>query len=418
MNRIANTFERIVIVLTAGLAFAPAGWSLGFRNPDQDARATAQGEAFVAQADAPSAIYYNPGGLTQLEGTQISGTSFLTLRNIRFSGAGVNEKMNDPAFSGALFAATDFGMEKFRFGLGVNVPFGNAIDWGKRSSFRYIVTDSNLQVRNYQPTVAYKFNDHFSLGAGLNIYDAETELNRLVPFTILFGSPNDGRFRFDGRGQALGATAGLLFTINDQNSIGVVYRSPFSIDFRGHAIVKNDVTGLLGRSGANAEINFPQSVAAGYALRPTPKLKLELDVEWTDWDTLNTVVLQSANPAFANDPGSRIPFNWESSFFYEFGAQYKIDKHWTARAGYIYSENTVPNSTFSPILPDSNRHVFSLGVGFTKSPFNIDATYQYSLSTERKVTGSADTNFDGSGDLDGKWKSDAHAFMITSTVKF
>ena len=40
----------------------------GFRLPDQDAFATARGEAFVATADNPSAIYYNPAGITQIRG--------------------------------------------------------------------------------------------------------------------------------------------------------------------------------------------------------------------------------------------------------------------------------------------------------------------------------------------------------------
>jgi long-chain fatty acid transport protein len=45
----------------------------GIRLPDQDAFATARGEAFVATADNPSAIYYNPAGLTQLEGQDLRG---------------------------------------------------------------------------------------------------------------------------------------------------------------------------------------------------------------------------------------------------------------------------------------------------------------------------------------------------------
>src|SRR5688500_17253838 len=54
----------------AALAFAfslPASaFALGIRIADQDARATARGNAFTATADNPSAIYYNPAGITQL----------------------------------------------------------------------------------------------------------------------------------------------------------------------------------------------------------------------------------------------------------------------------------------------------------------------------------------------------------------
>ena len=45
----------------------------GFRLPDQDAFATARGEAFVATADNASAIYYNPAGISQLQGGNFRG---------------------------------------------------------------------------------------------------------------------------------------------------------------------------------------------------------------------------------------------------------------------------------------------------------------------------------------------------------
>jgi hypothetical protein len=62
--------------------------------------------------------------------------------------------------------------------------------------------------------------------------------------------------------------------------------------------------------------------------------------------------------------------------------------------------------------------VFSAGAGFAAGRIAIDLTYQYSLTEDRTIRNSADTNFDGAGDLDGKWKSDGHAVMITSTIKF
>ena len=407
--------ELSTMVVAGSLLASSSAFALGFKNPDQDAAATGQGEAFVAQADTPGAVYYNPGGLTQIKGTQVSGGGYTTFRDIRFAGAAASEELNDPAYTAHFYLSSDFGQEKWRFGFGLNIPYGNITDWGENSSFKYRVTKSTLMVRNYEPTIAYKFNDHISLGVGLNVYDGQTELNRHVLFSPFLP---DGRFHFEGSGQAFGGTAGLLVTIDEHNSIGLTYRSPFAVDFHGHAIVHNDPTGSLGRSPADAEIQFPQTAVAGYALRPTKKLKLEIDVEWTDWETLNQVKLHSPNAAFATDPNSTIPFSWKDSFFYEFGAQYLFDDHWTLRAGYIYSENTVPTDTFSPTLPDSNRHVFSAGVGYSAKRFDFALVYQYSLSADRNVTGSADTNFDGAGDLDGKWKSDGQALMVTSTLKF
>ena len=399
------------IISTTWLTTAPA-LALGFKNPDQDAAATGQGEAFVAQADTPGAIYYNPAGLTQIKGTEFSSTAFVSFRDIQFNGASGKDDLNDPIYSGSFYLTTDLGQDKWRFGVGVNVPYGDASDWGNSGPFKYVVTKSSLMVVNAQPTVAYKFNDHVSLGVGWNIYDGNTELERLVPFSLINPLLPDGKFRFHGDGQAFGATAGLLVTINEYNSVGVTYRSPFSIDFHGNAAVKNDPTGTLGRSPANAEIDFPQSVAAGYAFRPTKRLKLEVDAEWTNWETLNNVRLHSPNPAFANDPSSTIPFNWLDSWYYEVGAQYQIDDHWVVRAGYIYSENTVPDSSFSPSTPDSNRNVFSVGLGYSTQRFVVNAVYQYSLSEDRKVTNAGDPAVDGS------WTSNSNVLMVTSTVKF
>src|SRR5690242_19611035 len=45
----------------------------GFRLPSQDGFASARGEAFVATADNPSAIYYNPAGIAPLEGQNLRG---------------------------------------------------------------------------------------------------------------------------------------------------------------------------------------------------------------------------------------------------------------------------------------------------------------------------------------------------------
>ena len=62
----------IIHLAVLGLGLSPlAALGNGLRLPSQDAFATARGEAFVATADNPSAIYYNPAGLTQLTNTEM-----------------------------------------------------------------------------------------------------------------------------------------------------------------------------------------------------------------------------------------------------------------------------------------------------------------------------------------------------------
>ncbi len=67
------------IVCTLCSSFFSSSWADGFRNPFQSASAAAQGTAFIAQADDPSAIHYNPAGMTQLPGVQHSfGAAFVS----------------------------------------------------------------------------------------------------------------------------------------------------------------------------------------------------------------------------------------------------------------------------------------------------------------------------------------------------
>src|ERR1017187_9479213 len=55
----------------SGLCTAIPAWAGGFDVPDQDAFVIGHGMAFVATADNPAAIYYNPAGITQLQGSNL-----------------------------------------------------------------------------------------------------------------------------------------------------------------------------------------------------------------------------------------------------------------------------------------------------------------------------------------------------------
>jgi long-chain fatty acid transport protein len=403
MKKLVRMMVGAVVIVTTGVAVVPTVFGLGFDNPDQNARATGQGEAFVAQADDASAIFYNPAGLTQFKGTEITSGLQADFPDSRLKGGGPGTEMETMSTVPHLYASSDFGLTNspWRFGLGFTVPFGNAANYPRVGPFRYLITSASLAVYDIQPTVAFRVNDHLSLGAGVNVYLGDTILNRNVSFSPF----PDGRIHFGGKGEAVGATAGLMWKITPQHTIGLLYRSPFNIDFTGTGKLFTPIGDQV--KPANATIEFPQFVKGGYAFRPIPQLKLEADVEWINWDTLNTVTLHAPGSSF---DGTAIPFNWKDSWYYEFGTEYQIDEHWVVRGGYIFSVNTVPTSTFGPSVPDSNRHVFSIGGGYSTKRLSVDLVYQYSLSVDRTVNnGSA---------ADGTWQSDSQSIMVTSTLKF
>ena len=75
----------VVVILMFAAASANAG---GFRLPEAGAKAMGMGFAFTAQANDPSAIYFNPAGITQLEGQNVMvGVTYIRENGGEFNGS-------------------------------------------------------------------------------------------------------------------------------------------------------------------------------------------------------------------------------------------------------------------------------------------------------------------------------------------
>src|SRR5882757_4382731 len=95
----ATFVARSVTLTVAGLAVLLGVGNVGavgLRVPNQDPEAIARGNAFVATADNASAIYYNPAGISQLEGDQVHVGMYLISADTEFtSGLGLGKEHTD-----------------------------------------------------------------------------------------------------------------------------------------------------------------------------------------------------------------------------------------------------------------------------------------------------------------------------------
>lgn len=400
--------DRILPLALVVLLVAPAGLRGGAIDiPQQGARAGGQADAFSAQADDASAIFYNPAGLTQLDGTVITGGATVFLPDWKFHGAnGAEQEMTLPAELPHIYAESDFGIPDWRFGIGVNNPFGLSEHWGGSGPERFIVNKAHVYTINIQPTVAYAVDEHLSLGLGLNVYYGDLELDR----SAVLGPPPtpEGHFHFRGHGATVGATPAVLWKVDERNTLGLVYRSPFDIDFGGNATLKARGLKEIGPSHAIAGIDYPQSVTVAYAVRPVDPLKLEADVVWSDWNSVERIQLTSSNPAF----NSTIRENWKSGFVYRVGAQYNLNRNWALRVGYAFGQNAIPSNTFGPIVPDSNYHLPAAGIGYSTENWSIDAAYEFIYRERRHISDSIYGPL-----VNGTWDNRFHTILISLTVK-
>jgi long-chain fatty acid transport protein len=403
--------RNLYLPLLAILAPATA-WSLGIRLADQSPSGTGRGNAFAATADDPSAIYYNPAGITQFDGTRaLMGAYAVTIKERVDLDAGDHFSNSNSEFQFApqayyTWKAKD---QPIALGLGIYAPFGFALNYPDDTAFRTIAKRGKIQYVTVSPVFAWKISDTLSIGAGPTINYGKAELERGV-------LAEGDKFRFSGDDVAYGFTAGLLWSPHRMHHFGLNYRSATTMEFDGHSQLQYDgfsvptpfgpfkVPGVNRRESAKASFDFPQNIVLGYSFRPTDDWNFEFNIDWTDWDSLNNVVLKQKSGDVV------LPFNWESSLFYEFGITKKFSQGLHASVGYMYSENSVPAESFNPSIPDSNRHVFSAGLGQQLEKWSWDLAYQYAHGPERTVAlGTA---------ADGTYRFDSHAVTLSLGYHF
>ncbi|MBI5775672.1 MAG: outer membrane protein transport protein [Verrucomicrobia bacterium] len=403
---------RLCSALAGILLLSPAsGWALGLRIADQDPLATARGNAFAATADNPSAIFYNPAGLAFLESQQARlGAYVIALESDFTSPTGERVKTKGRvSFVPQLYYSWTLKEQPLAFGIGLYSPYGLGLEWPVSTAFGGPVY-GRMTYLTANPVVAWRVHPTLSLAAGLTANFADIEL-RQAAFAAFPGSLNV----LKGDDSDFGYNLGLMWRPHEKHSFGVNYRSPTTQNFTGTSTTTGTAGFFDGTAPASARFPFPRHIVAGYSFRPTPEWNIEFNADWTQWDTLTTVTV--VQPA-GNVP---VPFNWRSSWFYEFGVTRKFDGGWRVSGGYIYSENSVPDANFTPLVPDSDRHIFSVGAGRDQGRWKWDVAYQFAWGPSRTVAGSPLTFpltvFGGAaGSPNGRYEFTSHA--LTASVGF
>ncbi len=375
----------LLVLASAGLL--ASGTQVGFK----DAFATARGNAFVATADNPSAIYYNPAGLTQLQGQNISATAYALQLNADFqsaySAATSSLKTQTKLLPQVYYAWAPAGA-KWALGLGFYAPFGLSTDWNNADQpltdvlFPYATKNEETYL-TLNPVFAWRLTDTLSIGGGLTFNHLKVDLNRGVLFS---GIPYTALFHFNADGNDVGYNLGLRWQPSPEHAFGLSYQARTNFGVSGTTtlhfvpLFPNVPPNSDQINSARADFAFPEVLIAGYSYRPNPDWNLEADIDWTNWTCLKTVVISQAsgNPV-------TLPFDWKASCFYELGATRYLGDGWQVSAGYTYSQNSVPDATFNPAVPDADRHFVNAGAGYAHGPWRITLTLQHALAGTRHI---------------------------------
>jgi long-chain fatty acid transport protein len=312
--------------------------------------------------------------------------------------------------------------DAWAIGATINAPFGFETSYGDRSMLRYEAVESKLQSIDLAFAASFRISDRFSIGGSLIAQRTSAELNQVIDFgTILFAPTDaalipqeaDGFGGLKGDDWGYGFTLGMLWKPTDSDRIGLNYHSQIDHTLEGDAKfeVPSNVLPLLGgaflNQGGQADFDTPWFVTASWWHTFDDRLSIGADVNYTHWSSFKDLLIRYADPAMA--PFTRAQdFNWEDTWMFSFGGDYRLDDRWTLRAGVAYDQTPTVDSTRTPRVPDGDRTWLSIGVGYQWSDtLRFDAGFVHLWVDDGEVDHTTSTfnhlvgSFESSGNILG-----------------
>jgi long-chain fatty acid transport protein len=436
MRRRGGLVWKALGVAVLGAAVAVPMYAAGFSIFEQGAKSMGMAGAFTAQADDPSALFYNAGGLAFMDKQEFSiGDTYIRSSKAEFKGA-------DP-FPGTGYSAKQKGLSEFpphaywvrpinstwKFGVGIETPFGLTTEWDNPTQFagRFLSTKAALRAFDLNPTIGWQVTPTFGIGVGAIARFSDVELVRYAgannPFTQSF--VNVGKLDLKGDfKEGYGWNVGILNKYNNSFSWGLSYRSKITVDYTGNATLASISTGNAQFDAALARalpfntklpvktaINFPDEASLGLAFAVTPDVLVETDANWTGWSAFEKVKIDFTGGATNSLPDTTIEQKWKDVYNYRLGVRWTTSPSSQWRFGYVYDQTPQPEESVNPLLPDANRNGYTIGYGYTGG-MKADFALMYLPFKERTRSKS----FAGEGPFFGTYNTTA--WLLSTTLTF
>ncbi len=364
-----------------------------------------------SQASGPATVWFNPAGMAKLDSIQLDASfhyidataEFDNLNSTKTNGeTAVGRTRSDAAGSAVVpnFYATWRIDERWAVGLGINAPYGTVTEYDDDWVGRYNALRSEFTTANINPAFAYKVNDWFSIGAGLNAMLITVELTNALDvgsivnyayggggsatagLPAVSNPPTDGFSDVTGDNWGFGWNIGALFSFNDDRTrLGISYRSMVetTMDVTLATSTPAFQVGPIAAPPISQEargettIDIPATVVLGFNHDFNERWTLLAGALWTHWrSTFAKVELDL-------DSGQKIvqPENWDDSWGFQLGGEYNLSERWTFRAGYELDYSPVATADDTARTPDADKQWLALGFTYT-SRFGLAVDFAFS----------------------------------------
>ncbi len=419
----------LLLVALYGHAFA-SSFALGHEYSTTEVGLAGAGGAAYAQ-DATT-NYSNPAGLVNLKNPEFVAGGTIIDSSAQFSGqacggastlgAGACNLTPASANGGTTSFVPEFsyGMpitDRLFAGISVTAPFGLATNYGDDTALRYQATKSTIETININPNIAFKFTDQFSVGAGINAQYMNADLDSysnlspnptatpiLTPLGVFPGTiqyPTDSQLKNSAADWGWGWDVGGLYQFSPGSRIGLMYRSAVQHTLDGSSKYSGgggqatiDGFGVVAaqpyptfKTDTSIDIKLPAVTTASFYQDLTPQWALLGTVNYTQWNSIQNITLNDI--AFLNTSSTSLiapplarpsvnPQNFDNTWTYALGTEYKLTEAWTLRAGGAYDQSPINNTDRTVRLPDSNRWTGAVGAGYRINQYvKVDAAYSH-----------------------------------------
>jgi long-chain fatty acid transport protein len=410
--------KEILFLIIISNMFCSSGYSAGFLNYNQDAAAVGMANSFTAIADNGSAVFYNPAGINQLEGTQLRSGFYLIFPNTSFRGAESGERTDMETDFAALMTGyiTHKVNDKVSIGGGIFTPFGMVTEWPSGWEGKTVATYSDMRTFCVNPVVSVQVHPRLSLAVGIDYLYSDFKVRQVIDPNQMIGLPlgiPHGKVTLDGFDDTWGYNLGLLFHINDRWKLGVAYRSKLKLEFDGHAHyhLPPFLQALYPPTDISPRVELPPMVSVEVSAQMWNKWTFATGFLWTGWSVYDELAPKFRDNLLVPPDMRSSPQGWKDVFAFHFGVQYQFNPTWVVRGGYIFDQSPVPEHTLGPMVPDSDDHLFSFGIGYARNRFTIDMASMILFFEDRHTR----RNIDG---LNGKYTSTIVTFLMSFTYAF
>lgn len=267
------------------------------------------------------------------------------------------------------------------------VPMNNKLSLGfdaysnfaTKTSFHdnYVASEfggnTDLKTVNLGLAAAYRINEQWSLGGGLDIVYGTGKFKRVASSKIpILGGATLVNI-IDAGGWGLGFNLGSVFEVNKNNRFGLSYHYSPKITAKGDF---EGISPAVENGAHELYIPLPSMLELSGFHKLNQYFALHYSVEWISWskfDALNT------------EKGLIKNYKWKDAYHFAIGSTFYLNNDWTLRTGYMY-DLSAEDKLKSISVPDSDRQWLSTGVTYhINQTSNIDLGFTYLMGQKNKI---------------------------------